>query len=91
MKNISQKPNLLFDRVVTILEEARSNVVRSVNSNMVLAYWMIGREIVQEVQKGEVRCTPLSKQIFIKLRLFFRPFRTTLRNKLGSTGTDVVK
>ena len=45
----------LFDRVVSILEEARSNVARAVNSNMVVAYWLIGREIVEEVQSGEKR------------------------------------
>ncbi|RJX27394.1 MAG: DUF1016 family protein [Desulfurivibrio sp.] len=45
----------LFDRVISILEQARGNVVRSVNSNMVLAYWLIGREIVQEAQGGEER------------------------------------
>lgn len=28
----------LFDRVVSILEQARSNVVRAVNNNMVIAY-----------------------------------------------------
>jgi plasmid stabilization system protein ParE len=37
----------LMDRVVTILDQARNNVVRAVNSNMVIAYWLIGREIVQ--------------------------------------------
>ncbi|MBI2345835.1 MAG: DUF1016 domain-containing protein [Deltaproteobacteria bacterium] len=47
--------NSLFDRVVSILEQARVNVVRSVNSNMTIAYWHIGREIVQELQKGEER------------------------------------
>jgi hypothetical protein len=31
------------------------NVVRAVNSNMVMAYWLIGREIVQELQGGEER------------------------------------
>jgi hypothetical protein len=31
--------NSLFDRVVTILEQARTNVIRTVNSEMVLAYW----------------------------------------------------
>ncbi|MCK4564185.1 MAG: DUF1016 family protein [Verrucomicrobia bacterium] len=46
---------VLFDRVVSILEQARGNVVRAVNFNMVLAYWLIGREIVQEVQGGEER------------------------------------
>jgi predicted nuclease of restriction endonuclease-like (RecB) superfamily len=45
----------LFDRIVSILEQARTNVVRSVNSEMVLAYWHIGREIVQEMQGGEER------------------------------------
>jgi predicted nuclease of restriction endonuclease-like (RecB) superfamily len=45
----------LFERVSSILEQARSNVVRSVNSNMVLAYWLIGREIVQAVQGGDER------------------------------------
>jgi predicted nuclease of restriction endonuclease-like (RecB) superfamily len=47
--------SLLFDRVASILEQARGSVVRSVNSNMVLAYWLIGREIVQELQGGEER------------------------------------
>ncbi len=45
----------LFARVASILEQARSNVVRSVNSNMVMAYWLIGREIVLELQGGEER------------------------------------
>jgi len=45
----------LFERVVAILDQARTNVVRSVNTNMVLAYWLIGREIVQELQGGEDR------------------------------------
>ena len=30
-------------------------MVRAVNSNMVIAYWMIGREIVEAVQGGEER------------------------------------
>ena len=46
---------VLFDRVVEILEQARAGVVRAVNSHMVLAYWMIGREIVQKVQGGKGR------------------------------------
>lgn len=45
----------LFDRVVGILEQARANVVRAVNRHMVLAYWLIGREIVQEIQGGRKR------------------------------------
>ena len=45
----------LFARIVTILEDARARVVRTVNSEMVLAYWYIGREIVEEVQRGTNR------------------------------------
>ena len=45
----------LFDRIVSILEQARGNVVRAVNTNMVLAYWLIGREIVEEIQRGKER------------------------------------
>ena len=55
-KNISaEHPDALFGRVVSILEQARGNVVRAVNTNMVLAYWFIGREIVEELQGGEGR------------------------------------
>jgi len=45
----------LFDRVATILDTARNSVVRAVNSRMVLAYWLIGREIVQDLQGGDER------------------------------------
>src|SRR6185369_8579598 len=45
----------LLDRVVAILENARARVARSVNSEMVLAYWLVGREIVLEVQGGDAR------------------------------------
>ena len=45
----------LFGRVVDILEEARTHVARTVNSAMVAAYWLIGREIVDEEQKGQKR------------------------------------
>jgi predicted nuclease of restriction endonuclease-like (RecB) superfamily len=52
-----QVASVLFARVATILDEARSSVVRAVNSRMVLAHWLIGREIVQELQKGEKRAS----------------------------------
>lgn len=51
----SKKPEALFGRIVSILDQARGNVVRAVNSNMVLAYWLIGREIVHELQGGAKR------------------------------------
>lgn len=45
----------LMARVAIILDQARTNVLRAVNSNMVIAYWLIGREIVQALQGGEDR------------------------------------
>ena len=45
----------LFDRVVGILEQARAHVSRTVNNAMVVAYWLIGREIVEEEQHGSAR------------------------------------
>ena len=45
----------LIERVVQILEEARARVVRTVNSSMVIAYWHVGREIVEFVQRGAGR------------------------------------
>ena len=52
---LAPRPEALFWRVVSILEQAQGNVVRAVNTNMVLAYWLIGREIVEEFQRGEER------------------------------------
>jgi len=51
----TEEPSDLFDRVVLILEQARSQVVRSANHYMVLAYWQVGKEIVQEQQQGRTR------------------------------------
>lgn len=45
----------LLERIVTILEAARERVVRAVNTEMVLAYWHIGREIVEHLQAGAPR------------------------------------
>ncbi len=45
----------LFDRVIAILDRARDRVVRSVNSEVVLAYWHIGRELVERLQAGQER------------------------------------
>ena len=51
----SSRSSDLFARVVSILEQARSHAARSVNHTMVLAYWQVRREIVQEQQQGKTR------------------------------------
>ena len=47
--------DLLYQRVAEILEQARGQVARSVNTAMVQAYWLIGREIVEVEQVGAAR------------------------------------
>jgi predicted nuclease of restriction endonuclease-like (RecB) superfamily len=47
--------DLLYRRVAEILEQARGQVARTVNTAMVQAYWLIGREIVEVEQAGEAR------------------------------------
>lgn len=51
----STPPDELFGRVAHILDQARGNVVRAVNTQMVWAYWLIGREMVEALQGGEER------------------------------------
>ncbi len=54
-KSRSAGADAIFERVTRILDEARASVVRSVNSAMVLAYWQIGREMVETLQGGDRR------------------------------------
>ena len=42
-------------RLVSIVEQAREHVSRSVNTAMVQAYWLMGREIVESDQAGRTR------------------------------------
>lgn len=45
----------LFVDVKEIVQQARSQVYRAVNSAMVWAYWLVGKRIVEEEQGGEKR------------------------------------
>lgn len=45
----------IYHRIKEIIESARNNISRAVNWEMVQAYWLIGREIVQEEQRGRSR------------------------------------
>ncbi|HLE11342.1 MAG TPA: PDDEXK nuclease domain-containing protein [Bacteriovoracaceae bacterium] len=71
----------LFDRIVYILEQAKIDVVRAVNSSMIIAYWYIGKEIVEELQKGKNRAeygTQVIKDLSSKLnRQYGRGFSVT--------------
>ncbi|MBA3065086.1 DUF1016 family protein [bacterium] len=45
----------VYGRIRKIIEDARGNIVRAVNMEMVIAYWQIGKEIVVEEQLGKSR------------------------------------
>jgi predicted nuclease of restriction endonuclease-like (RecB) superfamily len=45
----------LLSRIAEILREARTKVVREINKVQILAYWEIGREVVEFEQKGKLR------------------------------------
>jgi len=45
----------LYDDIRSLIEQARSKVVQSVNRVMVITYWEIGKRIVEEEQHGEKR------------------------------------
>ena len=52
IKGISDE---FYARIRTIIETARTNIISTVNREMVQAYLLIGREIVEEEQKGKNR------------------------------------
>ena len=56
----------IYDRIRKIIEEARGNVARAINTEMVIAYWQIGREIVEEEQRGKSRAS-YGKEVLKKL------------------------
>ncbi len=54
LQSLPSTGNLTAD-IKAILTEARSVTVRTINTTMVSAYWLIGKRIVVEEQKGEER------------------------------------
>lgn len=55
-KEVLQKDiDNLYSKVSVHVTNARNNVVRSINTEMVKAYWLIGRDIVLHEQQGEKR------------------------------------
>ena len=47
--------NDLYKRIKQIIDSAKNHVARSVNSTQVLTNWLIGREIIEEEQRGKKR------------------------------------
>lgn len=47
--------NNLYKVIKTILDEARQSAYRAVNFTMVIAYWEVGKVIVEHEQSGQVK------------------------------------
>ena len=56
----------LYERILQILESARVTAARSVNTAQVVANWLIGREIVEEEQRGSNRAE-YGQQLILQL------------------------
>ena len=52
----------IYARIRKIVENARGNIMRAVNTEMVIAYWRIGREIVEN-EGGKVVVVPYVKGV----------------------------
>lgn len=75
----------LYRNIANYIHTARNNVLQTVNTEQVKAYWLIGRDIIEEEQKGKVRAeygaellTYLSARLIKDFGKGFAP--TTLRN-----------
>lgn len=55
--NLPAKADLqkTYERIRSILSDARARAYRAINSAMVAAYWEIGRVIVEQEQQGQQR------------------------------------
>jgi hypothetical protein len=58
--------DLWVDEIKSIMETARDRVSNSINSNMLTAYWEMGRSIVENEQNGDLKAR-YGKQILVEL------------------------
>lgn len=61
----------IYLRIRRILDAARSKIARTINFEMVQAYWLVGKEIIEEEQKGSKRAeygTKLIESLSERLR-----------------------
>jgi len=68
MNKITLTLESLYLRVSSLINNARNNVERSINHEMVRTYFLIGKEIVEEEQKGKERAE-YGEQILQKLSI----------------------
>lgn len=98
------KNHILLSNIVSLLNEARQKVVRTINQTMVYSYYEIGRMIVEEEQNGKERADYgkfLVKELSEELTKEFgkgfsetniKQFRSFyLAYEIGQTVSDVFK
>ena len=66
---------VLYGKAVIYIDQARANIQRTVDVEMVRAYWSIGKDIVEEEQKGESKA---QYGVFL-----IKELATRLNNKYG--------
>ncbi len=74
MKPAATKYNALLKDIRQLVEQARHNIARSINTELLLTYWHVGRLIVEYEQAGNIRAEygrelliDLSKSLAIEL------------------------
>jgi hypothetical protein len=60
------KYNSLLKQIRQLVEQARHNVARSINTDLLLTYWNVGRLIVEYEQAGNIRAE-YGKQLLVDL------------------------
>lgn len=71
---VRKTPAVVYQRIRGILESARAGIARTVNTTQVMANWLIGREIVEEEQKGKRRAdygAELLRELAMRLKADF--------------------
>lgn len=53
MENSLLNNEALLNEIISIITNARNNVIKSVNNELINAYWNIGRIIVEDELKSE--------------------------------------
>lgn len=74
VKSENAKLNRVYLNIRSIIEKARSNIVRTVDLTIVQTYWLIGKEIVEVEQKGNKKAeygSYLFKRLSVKLQKDF--------------------
>ena len=99
MKQI-KKINSLYDSIKSLIEESKAQIVRKVNTTIILTYFKIGRMIVQDEQAGKSRAEYADqtlKQLSIDLTRdfgkgfshrnleYFRKFYLNYHNRISQT------